>query len=196
MLLFSALLTPAHAVVPLTPRPTGAKRMSATVTTKGAPITTEDFKNAILDCDHYPLNASYMGVKALLECHTLAKQDGYTIIYQRTGGNSFISSRQYVIALKVVEQSDAKVRIEWDLVQHSCVDGTCTGPFASALNAHTDAVYTPGNTGGWTYDKTAGTITYWAQSDPGGTVPGWLVSQEAVTAFPLELLKTRWGVTP
>lgn len=196
MLLLPALLTPSFAAVPLTPRPTGAKRMSTTVSTKGAPISTADFAAAVLDCDHYPLGASYMGVKALLECKTLAKQDGYTIIYQRTGGNSFISSRQYVIALKVVEQTEARVRIEWDLVQHTCAGGSCTGPFASVLNAHPDAVYTPGNTGGWSYDKTTGTITYWAQSDPGGTVPGWLVSQEAVTAFPLELLETKWGVTP
>lgn len=197
MLLLSVVLSPpAAATTPLAPRPTGAKRMSTTVSTKGADISTDAFKNAVLDCDHYPMSASYMGVKALLECRTLARQDGYTIVYQLTGGNSFVSSRQYVIALKVVEQTDAKVRIEWDLVQHTCTEGTCTGPFAGALNAHPDAVTVPGNTGGWTYDKTAGSITYWAQSDPGGTVPGWLVSQDAVTAFPLELLKTKWGVTP
>lgn len=194
-----AFVAAVHASAPmeLVSRSGNAKRMSTTVSTKGAPITTADFVKAILECEKYPMTASYMGVKALLECKTLERRsDGYTVIYQRTGGNALVSSRHYVIALRVVEQSDTKARIEWDLVKHGGSTGAFTGPYAATLNARTDAVYTPFNTGGWTYDKTAGTVSYWAQSDPGGTVPGWLVSQDAVMAFPLELLKARWGVVP
>jgi hypothetical protein len=194
-----AFVAAVHASAPmeLVSRSGNAKRMSTTVSTKGAPITTSDFVKAVLDCERYPMTASYMGVKALLECRTLERRsDGYTVIYQRTGGNALVSSRHYVIALRVVEQSDTRARIEWDLVKHGGATGAFTGPYAAALNARTDAVYTPLNTGGWTYDKAAGTVSYWAQSDPGGTVPGWLVSQDAVMAFPLELLKTRWGVVP
>lgn len=186
------------ATLDLVPRASGAgKTMSTTVQTKGADITTAAFVAAIMDCDHYPLGASVMGVKALLQCKTLeARSDGYTVIYQLTGGNMLVSSREYVIAMKVVEQTADKARIEWDLVKHDGAPGSMTGPYASALNAHSDAVYTPYNTGGWTYDKTAGTIAYKVTSNAGGTVPDWLVTQDAVMAFPLELLKTKWGVTP
>lgn len=194
-----AVVAPALAApaMELVPRGGSAKRMTTTVPTKGAAISTKEFADAVLDCAKYPLTASYMGVKALLECRTLEKRpDGYTVIYQRTGGNAMISSRHYVLAMKTTELTDTKVRVEWDLVRHSGQPGAFTGPYAAALNAHADAVYTPYNTGGWVYDKAAGTITYFVQSDAGGTVPGWLVSQDAVMAFPLELLKVRWGVAP
>ncbi len=188
-----------HAAAPmeLVSRTGIAKRMSTTVGTNGAPISTADFVAAILDCERYPMTASYMGVKALLECRTLEKRaDGYTVVYQRTGGNALVGSRHYVIALKVTEQTDTRAKIEWDLVKHTGGNGApFVGPYAAALNAN-EAVYTPFNTGGWTYDKAAGTVTYSAQSDPGGTVPGWLVSEAAVMAFPLELLKSKWGVAP
>jgi hypothetical protein len=195
--MFLVALALASPPMELVPRGGTAKRMSTTVSTKGAPITTQDFAATILDCAKYPMTASYMGVKALLECKTLEKRgDGYTVVYQRTGGNALVGSRQYVLALKATELTDTKVKVEWDLVKHTGEPGAMAGPYAAALNAHADAVYTPYNTGGWVYDKTAGTITYYVQSDPGGTVPGWLVSQDAVMAFPLELLEVRWGVEP
>jgi hypothetical protein len=201
MIALLSLVAAVHASAPMTlvSRAGTAKRMSTVVSTKGAPISTADFVAAILDSEHYPMTASYMGVKALLECRTLEKRsDGYTVVYQRTGGNALVGSRHYVIALKVTEQTETRARIEWDLVAHTGGSGGApfVGPYASTLNAHTDAVYTPFNTGSWLYDKTAGTVTYSAQSDAGGTVPGWLVSQDAVMAFPLELLKTKWGVAP
>ncbi|MFZ5477651.1 MAG: hypothetical protein ACOZNI_12815 [Myxococcota bacterium] len=196
-MLVLASLALASPPMELVPRNGSAKRMTTTVSTKGAPISTKEFADVVLDCAKYPLTASYMGVKALLECKTLEKRgDGYTIVYQRTGGNALVSSRQYVLALRATELTDTKARVEWDLVKHTGEPGSFTGPYAAALNAHADAVYTPSNTGGWVYDRTAGTITYYVQSDPGGTVPGWLVSQDAVMAFPLELLEVRWGVQP
>lgn len=183
--------------VQLVPSASGYKTMSTTVATKGAAITTADFVAAIMDGDHYPMSASYMGVKALLECRSLEKRsDGSVVVYQRTGGAMGVSSRQYVILLKVVKQTDTAAEIQWELVQHSISGDTYSGPFASALNAHKDAVYTPYNRGGWKYDKTAGSITYWVTSDPGGSLPGFMQTQGAVTAFPLELLKVKWGVAP
>lgn len=190
---------PAHADTPVTLVPTksGYKTMSTTVATKGAAISTADFVAAIMDGDHYPMSASYMGVKALLECKTLERRsDGSVVVYQRTGGAMGVSSRQYVILLKVTKQTDTAAEIQWELVNHTVSGSTYSGPFASALNAHTDAVYTPYNRGGWKYDKTAGQITYWVTSDPGGSLPGFMQTQGAVTAFPLELLKVRWGVEP
>lgn len=195
-----ALIAAVYASAPMTlvPRTGTAKRMSTVVNTQGAPIATADFVATILDCERYPMSASYMGVKALLECRTLERRsDGYTVVYQRTGGNALVGSRHYVIALKVTEHSDTRARIEWDLVSHTGGGATpFVGPYAATLNAHADTVYTPFNTGSWLYDKSAGTVSYQAQSDPGGTVPGWLVSQDAVMAFPLELLKVKWGVAP
>ena len=190
---------PAFADTPvqLVPAASGYKTMSTTVDTKGAAITTAEFAAVILDGDHYPMTASYMGVKALLECRSVEKRsDGSVAVYQRTGSGMGISSRQYVILLKVVSQTDTAVEIQWELVQHSINDKTYSGPFAAALNAHQDAVYTPYNRGGWKYDKTAGKITYYVTSDPGGSVPGFMQTQGAVTAFPLELLRVKWGVTP
>ena len=194
LMLSLALAAP---VMELVRRDGKAKTMATSVPTRGAAITTRDFVAAILDCDHYPLTASVMGVKALKTCRTLEKRpDGYIVIYQLTGGNALVSSRHYVIAMKVVEESDGKARIDWDLVKHNGAGAQMTGPYAAALNANPDAVYTPYNTGGWVYDRPGGTISYRVQSDPGGTLPGWLVNQDAVMAFPLDLLKTRRGVKP
>ncbi|MFN7144126.1 MAG: hypothetical protein ACK4YP_10140, partial [Myxococcota bacterium] len=96
------LVAAVHASAPmeLVSRSGSAKRMSTTVSTKGAAISTADFVKAIFDCERYPMTASYMGVKALLECRTLERRsDGYTVVYQRTGGNALVGSRHYVIAL-------------------------------------------------------------------------------------------------
>ena len=191
----SAIAAPSS--LDLVPRGSAAKELSTTVATKGAAITTAEFAAAILDCEHYPMTATIMGVKALEECRTLDRRaDGYVVVYQRTGGNALVGSRQYVIALHTAENTDTRMKIEWDLVRHTVADGQFSGPYAAAMQAHPTAVYTPYNTGAWTYDRAAGTIHYRVQSDPGGSVPGWLVSQSAVMAFPLELLKSRWGVVP
>ena len=196
-ILLLATLALASPPMELVPRGGSAKTMTAVVSTTGASITPSQFLAAVMDCDHYPMTAAYMGVKALLECKTLDhRTDGYTIVYQRTGGNALLSSRQYVIAMKTVEDSDTRVKIEWDLVKHTGEAGAWSGPYASTLNAHPDAVLTPYNTGVWTYDTAKATVAYRVQSDPGGTVPGWLVSQDAVMAFPMELLKVKFGVSP
>lgn len=181
--------------ITLVPSSSSYKAMSTTVSTNGQFISPSSFASAILDGSHYPLTASILGVPALSECKTLeTRSDGYTIVYQRTGGNSLVKSRQYVIALKTVTLTDTKAVVQWDLVQHTFDGSTYSGPYASALNAHPDAVYTPYNHGRWSLDDTAGTVTYWVQSDPGGSLPSWLVNQDAVMAFPLELLKTKWGI--
>lgn len=199
MHLILALVHPAPASEPLelVPRGGSHKRMATSVSTGGATITPAEFTATILDCSKYPLTASYMGVVALVECRSLEKRaDGYRVVYQRTGGNAFVSSRHYVIALRVEEQTADKARVEWDLVKHEGSAGAWTGPYASALNAHPEAVLPTYNTGGWALDTVAGTIAYEVTSDPGGTVPGWMVSEGALLAFPLELLRARWGVEP
>lgn len=183
--------------IEIVPLKSGVPSKSTTVATGGANISTDAFVAAIMDGDHYPMSASYMGVDALEECRTLERRaDGSVIVYQRTGGGLGVSSRQYVIQLKVKQKTETYAEIEWNLVKHTQSGSTWTGPFASALNAHSDAVWTPVNYGTWRYDRTRGTITYSVQSDPGGSVPDWLVSEKAVMAFPLELLKVKWGVTP
>lgn len=197
--LLACLLTaaPALADTPLqtVPRSTNFKTKSISVPTKGADIPTSDFVTAIMDCKNYPMTATYMGVSALEECTTLEKRaDGTSVIYQRTGGALGVSSRQYVLQLKVVKQTDTYVEIQWDLVQHTVSSGVYSGPFADKLNKDKDTVYTPYNTGGWKFDKAAGTINYWVTSDPGGSLPGFLQTDGAVMSFPKELMRTRWGV--
>ena len=195
--LFTA--APAWAVAPieLEPKQQGYKGKSITVSTKGADISTDAFAGAILDGDHYPMSASYLGVDALEECRTLERRaDGTVIVYQRTGGNFAVSSRHYVLALKTVQETDDLAVVEWWLVKHTVgEDGSFTGPYADVLNKNRDdAVYTPYNHGQWRYDKAAGTISYSVESDPGGKIPDWMVSDAAVMAFPKELLKVKWGV--
>ena len=197
MLLLALSSALADTPVTLVPRGGADQWMKTTVSTKGASITPQAFASVILDGDSYPMSASYMGVDALEVCRTLEKRDdGSAVVYQRTGGNFVVKSRHYVILLKVTELTATDARIEWDLVQHAGSGGSWQGPFASALNAAPDAVYTPYNHGYWDYDQAAGTITYAVQSNPGGSVPDWMVSEAAVMAFPLELLDEKWDVTP
>ncbi|MBI4411006.1 MAG: hypothetical protein HY541_00795 [Deltaproteobacteria bacterium] len=159
-------------------------------------ISTEDFRKVIFDANHYPLTAKVNGVSALTECTSLGTRDGYAIVYQRTGGlKPFVYPRHYVIAMKVKEQTDNKIVIEWYEVKHTVdADGAFVGPYASTLNQHTDHVYTPYNHGSWTYDKANGKITYSLDSDAGGSLPSWMVSKDTLLAFPKELLKVKWGI--
>jgi arylsulfatase A-like enzyme len=183
--------------VELMPVQSGYQGRSTTVSTKGVDIPIDSFISAILDGNSYPKTATYFGVPALLECKTLAKlADGTVIVYQRTGGNSLLSSRHYVIGLKVTKKTDTVAELQWYLVKHTqSADGSFSGPYASTLNANKDkAVYTPYNHGTWRYDKSAGTIYYAAESDPGGSIPSWAVSDAAVMAFPLELIRVKWGI--
>lgn len=195
-LLLAAPLARADTPIELAPRATGPKHMTTTVQTGGATVTTVDFVSAIMDCRNYPMTATYMGFAALEECSNLEKRaDGSVIIYQRTGGGLTVSSRQYVLQLKVLNQTDTSAEVQWDLVKHTVSGNQYSGPFADKLNKDKDTVYTPINYGGWKYDQTAGTITYWVVSDPGGMLPSALQTEGAVMAFPKELLRVRWGVS-
>jgi hypothetical protein len=182
----------------LLPREAGHRTMSITVSTRGKIIPIEAFTAAIRDCAQYPLTATYMGVLALVECKALDRlADGSTVIYQRTGGNALVSGRHWVVQIRVREQTESRAKVTWDLVKHEVAGGRVSGgPFAAAPQAHPGAVWTPYNAGTWTLDNTAGTVTYQVSSDPGGALPGFMTTQGAVMAFPLELLKVRWGIAP
>lgn len=197
-LLLALLLSAAPAfALDVVPYQSGVAGKSVSVSTQGHDIPVQEFVNAILDGNTYPKTATYMGVTALLECRTLGRVDGYTVVYQRTGGNSLASSRHYVIALKVTKQTDTTAEIQWWLVKHTVnADGTFSGPYADTLNANRDkAVYTPYNHGTWRLDNNTDSIYYAAESDPGGSIPSFLVTQDAVMAFPLELMRVKWGIT-
>ena len=196
-LAFGLLAPAAYATGPVetVPRATSYQKHQITVSTGGAPIATSDFVKVIMDCDSYPLTATYFGVRALEKCKTLDHlSDGSAIIVQRTGGKLGISSRHYVLQIRVVSQTEDRAEIQWDLVKNTQSGSTYAGPYADALNADPDAVYTPYNVGGWIYDKKAGNITYWVATDPGGSLPDFMQSEGALMAFPKELLKVRWGV--
>ncbi len=195
-LLLQLVVSPSFAqeLVPVQP---GYPGKAVTVSTNGKDIGVDSFIAAILDGNNYPKSATYFGVPALLDCRTLGRtSDGAVVVYQRTGGNSLLKSRHYVIAMKVTKRTDSLAEIQWFLVKHTInPDGSFAGPYADALNANKDnAVYTPYNHGTWRYDRTAGTITYAAESDAGGSIPSWAVSEAAVTAFPRELMRVRWGI--
>lgn len=182
-----------------TERTSGIVSMRGTVNISGAASkpTVQEFKTAIFDAEGYPLTATYMRVPALTECRSLGTQDGYAIVYQRTGGiRGVMNPRHYVIAMKTKSETESQIEIEWWLVEHTQNDDkSFTGPYADTLNAHqSDHVYVPYNHGGWIYDWTAGTITYYLDSDSGGNLPSWAVSKKAIMAFPQELLKVKWGI--
>lgn len=179
----------------IVPRQVGPKRMEIELSTRGKDINTRAFVAAVLDANHYPDDAQFLGVPALEECRVLGRApNGDVIVYQRTGGSAGIAPRHYVIALHIDTLTDQKAVVTWDLVPHEVQGGRLVGPYADALNAHPQAVYTPHNAGGWSYDRAAGVITYWMESDPGGELPPWLVNREAVMTFPKALLKEKWHI--
>ena len=182
--------------VDVVPRKSGVRTMQTTVSTGSVDVSTAAFTAAILDCAKYPLSAKYMGVQALVECKTLERlPDGSSVIYQRTGGNSLVSERQWVVLIRVREQSDSRARVDWDLVRHTVEGGKVTaGPYASVIAANPKAVFTPYNAGSWQLDRAAKTVSYTVSSDPGGSLPGFMTTEGAVMAFPLELLRVRWGI--
>lgn len=180
----------------LVPREAGHRTIAATVSTGGRTVSPAEFTAALLDCAKYPLSATYMGVQALVECRTLAPaNNGTAVIYQRTGGNALVAERHWVAQVRVKEQTDTRAVVEWDLVKHTIENGKVTaGPYASVVQAHPSAVFTPYTTGSWVLDNVAGTVTYTVTSDPGGSLPGFMTTQGAVMAFPMEVLRVRWGI--
>ncbi len=143
------------------------------------------------------MTASFFGVPALEESTTLAKlPDGSTIVYQRSGGNALLKSRQWVIQLKVMKRTATVGEVQWFLLKETVnADGSFSGPYSEKLNANrSDAVFTPYNHGTWRLDRAAATVMYAAESDAGGSIPSWAVSESAVLAFPREMMKVRLGV--
>ena len=196
--LFLAATLSAHAgTVELVPVEAGHPSISVTVNAGANGPTTDAFIEASLDVDHYPLTASYMGVRAITASQRLATlSDGTVVLHQVTGGNLVVSPRQYVTALKETVHTETVAEVQWFLVKHTVnADGSFSGPYAATLNAHRDdAVYTPYSHGTWRYDRSAGTIKYSTESDPGGALPDFLVSKDAVSACPKELLMVMWGI--
>lgn len=180
--------------LPLVPSAAGHREVRATLALNGADVPVDAFLDALVDCKQIPLSASYLGVPALTDCRDLGRRDGYVIQYQRTGGNAVVRPRHYVIAFQVTTRTADRGVLRWRLVEHTRGASGWEGPYAPMLNAFPSAVLTPYNEGSWEIDRTAGVIRYHAVSDPGGTVPSWMVSQAAVLAFPKELLRVRFGV--
>lgn len=199
--------TPAPVAIELqTTRTEDSKKLVGTINIgdKRKTLTTEDFRKVILDASHYPLSATFRFFKTLEASKLIGRQGDFYIVYQRTGGALGVSSRQYVIAMRVKEETADRVEIEWYLVKmQRDKQGNFTGPYSADLNKNRedaepdnseDAVYTPYNHGGWIYDRKAGKITYHLDSDTGGSLPGWMVSKGALLAFPQELLKVKWKI--
>lgn len=195
-MLFLASLALAQSIE-LVPLRSGIESRTTTVSTAGVDVSIDKFISAVLDASHYPMSASYFGVPALEESTTLAKlPDGSTVAYQRSGGNALLKSRQWLIQLKVTKRTETVGEVQWFLIKETVgADGSFTGPYAEKLNAHRDdAVFTPYNHGTWRLDRTAKTVMYAAESDAGGSLPSWAVSESAVLAFPREMMKVRLGV--
>lgn len=195
LLVVSLPATSASPDYTLVPRSTQYRTRSITVKTMGDVIAPADFVKVVMDCTQYPLSATYLGVQALVQCENLdARPDGTRIVYMRTGGAAVVSARHWVIALKVVSQTDKTAVIEWDLITHTSSDDAISGPYAATPNKHPDAVWTTYNTGGWKLDNTTGTITYWVTTDPGGMLPSAFQTDGAVMTFPKELMRVKWGI--
>ena len=196
VLLLLWILGASAGTVELLPVEPGHQAISVTVSTGAGGPTTESFITAILDVDHYPLTASYMGVKAITASARLGTlSDGTVVLHQITGGNMLVHPRQYVTARQGMTRTDTVADVQLFLVKHTRTpDLTFPRPYADVLNAHREeAVYTPYTHGTWHYDRSAGTIRYSTESDAGGSLPSWAVSEAAVTAFPKELMKVRWA---
>lgn len=191
MLLWLAVWLGAVELVPEAP---GHRAVSASLALGEASVAPAAFVEALLDCRTYPMSASYLGVRALEACQNLGRDGRYTLMYQRTGGNALIRPRHYVIAMEVTRLTEQRATVAWHLVRHDRTGEQWTGPYAALLSAHPQATWTPYNAGTWDLDLSARALRYHAESDPGGTVPAWLVSEAAVLTFPRALLEARFGV--
>ena len=177
--------------------PEGYARLEVRTPTQGKSIAIDAFINAVMDGDHYPLTASYMGVPALVESRTLARlKDGSTIVYQRTGAMAMVKARQYINHYTVTQRTETLAEVQWQLVQHVMnAAGQYTGPYADVLNQHLeDAVFTPYNKGMWRYDQQAQSIDYAITSDPGGSLPCWTMTEQTIMLIPRALMQANWGI--
>lgn len=177
--------------LPLAPR---VPMEPVVVEAKAAGLSPEDFIEGILDCDAYPTDATVFGVVALAGCRTLeTRADGAHVVYQTTGASAITAPRHSVLALRVVEQSADRTRVEWDLVEHTEGAGGLSGPYAAAYAENPGAVITPVNYGGW--ELSGGMIRHWLAVRLGGRMPGALVSDASIAAFGRRLMAVRWGLT-
>jgi hypothetical protein len=170
------------------------KEISASLTFDGD-ISIAEFRDAILDADHYPLTGRFGGILVLVECRLLDRRGNLYIIYQRTGGNLVVSPRQYVIGLSVAYETEDEIVIQWVGIKHELVDGVFRGPYAEALNQHaSDHIYPLYKKGRWIYNRPNHRITYELETDSGGFLPEWAVQNGALLAYPRELLKEKWKI--
>jgi len=154
--------------------------------------STSDFSKVILDADNYPLDAKVFFTKLLLNCELLEKEGPYYIVYQRTSGGPTAANRHYVIALREVEMSDTKTKIEW----YNIPESEARARYPQAMAKDAKAVYTPYNHGSWVYDKSGKTLTYNLDLDFGGSVPGVISNNIGglLGAYPKHLLKTKFDI--
>lgn len=188
---------PARAAEPLALAPREGGRAFVLEVPLGATVpTTDAFVAAILDCDAYPTDATWMGTEPMAECRTLERRaDGQTVIYMRTGPTGLASPRHAVLALRVVEHGPERAQVDWELVAHEGRDGAWMGPWAEVLDAAPGHVRMAVNHGGWTLDRAARRLTYRVWVDLGGVLPEVLLTRGSVMAFPVRMIEAAWGIS-
>ncbi|MBU0505254.1 hypothetical protein KJ708_04600 [bacterium] len=153
--------------------------------------TIDQFIDVIFDGDSYPLDAKYMDADVLLDSYNLGLEQGYELIYERTAPPPGGKSRHFIMAMRVVQESDKRVRIDW----HSLSEDYALDHFPAVFAADPEAIYTPYNHGSWTLDLgDKPKITYQFDVDPGGRVPLWMIPEDMLLAFPKKVLSANWGI--
>lgn len=161
-----------------------------------------DFEHAVLNANAYPRTGRFLGFPVdLFEKSVILKPAAHAgddcIIYQKTGASDMfnVTSRHYVLKMRVAERSPERTRIEWSLFDHERENGRFHGDFASILNSgKEDAIYTPDNRGYWDYSRANRSINFGVAIDIGIPVTHPKLFQKLLTVLPQTLLSERWQI--
>jgi hypothetical protein len=153
--------------------------------------TLDEFTDVIFDGDSYPLDAKYMDADVMQDSYNLGLEQGYELIYERTAAPPGGKTRHFIMAMRVVQESDQRVRIDW----YSLGEDYAQDNFPEVFEADPEAIYAPYSHGSWTLNLgRSPKITYQFDFDPGGRVPLWMIPDDMIFAFPKKVLLDNWGI--
>lgn len=181
------------------PRTPGAVTFALQLWLDGKTPEPTAFASVLLAADNYPLSARMpwpVNKPALVENRVLCTDaDGRGVVILGVTGSGFpVAARQYAVHFRADQVNATSATMSWQLVPHGGEAGAWTGPFAETLNARPGAVYTPYNSGRWTYEKGEPWVRYEVTVDPGGWLPRWVSTHDSVALVPLEMLRVLFGM--
>lgn len=162
----------------------------------------EEFESAIFHATSYPEKGKFLGFNVSLFQNTQTlknrqHRDDYSVVYQVTSGNKLfgVSPRHFILVLQVQERSQDSVEITWNLLKNEKNNNRFTGPYSQVLNnASSENIYTPFNSGRWSYNRNLGKVEYDVMFDNGTSFTNYNLTNKSLLLLPLALLEEKWGI--